>query len=416
MEPTLEGAMALARRATGPLSPHLKAFVTSLIDRQYTVISVRSKAWHACAFDAWLDEHGVGLTELADAHIDQFHRRSYRPRSDCHAAPRRHEVPELRRLLGYLRERGLCALAPTSVVPADDWVAGFGRFLERDRGLAAGTVHYYRCGARDFLQHYFGTAQVDLQSLQAADVIGFVREQSRRLRPYALKQVITALRAFLRYAQYRGEIDASLIDAVPAVAAWSTTPPLPRAISPEHASRVIDGCDRGTTVGLRDRAILLLLARLGLRGGEVITLQLEDIDWEAGRLRIRGKNGRECLMPLPVDVGEAIAAYLQRGRPLSTDRHLFLRARAPVHGLRPGSDGIGSIVRNALIRADVDAPHKGAHQFRHALAVHMLKGGASLPEIGEVLRHRSPIATSIYAKVDVASLRSLAMPWPGGAS
>ena len=129
MEPTLEGAMALARRATGPLSPHLKAFVTSLIDRQYTVISVRSKAWHACAFDAWLDEHGVGLTELADAHIDQFHRRSYRPRSDCHAAPRRHEVPELRRLLGYLRERGLCALAPTSVVPADDWVAGFGRFL-----------------------------------------------------------------------------------------------------------------------------------------------------------------------------------------------------------------------------------------------------------------------------------------------
>jgi site-specific recombinase XerD len=207
-----------------------------------------------------------------------------------------------------------------------------------------------------------------------------------------------------------------LINAVPAVASWSTTPPLPRAISPEHARHVIDSCDPHTPVGLRDRAILLLLARLGLRGDEVITLRLDDIDWEAGRLCIRGKNGRECLMPMPTDVGEAIAAYLQRGRPQRADRHLFLRTRAPVRGRRHGSDGIGSIVHHALERAGIDAPHKGSHQFRHALAVRMLKRGASLSEIGEVLRHRSPIATSIYAKVDVASLRSLALPWPGGAS
>ncbi len=414
MEPTLDGAMALARSATGPLSPHLEAFVTALINRQYAVNSVRSKAWHACAFDTWLAEHNISLTELVDAHIDQFHYRSYRPRSDCRAAPRRHEAPALCQLLRYLREQGLCSPRPTTSVPADELLFDFTRFLVHDRGLAIGTIRYYCSGARGILLHRFGSGKVDLRSLHAADVISFVREQSRRLRPRGLRQVITALRAFLRYAQYRGEIDASLIDAVPAVAAWSTTPPLPRAISPEHARRVIDSCDPSTPVGLRDRAILLLLARLGLRGGEVITLLLEDIDWDASRLRVRGKNGRECLMPMPTDVGEAIAMYLQAGRPQSADRRLFLRTRAPIRGLQHGSDGIGSIVRNALNRAGIDAPYKGSHQFRHALAVRMLKSGASIPEIGEVLRHRCPIATSIYAKVDVASLRSLAMPWPGG--
>lgn len=163
----------------------------------------------------------------------------------------------------------------------------------------------------------------------------------------------------------------------------------------------------------RDRAVLLLLPRLGLRGGEVAALMLEDIDWDASRLRVRGKNGHECLMPMPTDVGEAIALYLQNGRPASIDRHLFLRARAPIRGLKHDSDGVGSIVRNTLKRAAIDAPHKGAHQFRHALAVRLLQGGASLPEIGELLRHRSQIFTSIYAKVDIVALRALAMPWPG---
>jgi site-specific recombinase XerD len=408
--------MALARNASGPLSPHLEAFVTSLIDQQYSVISLRSKSWHAAAFDAWLAEHGIGLAEVGDAHIDQFHRRIYQPRSDCRAEPRRHEVSALRQLLCYLRKQGFCAHFPTPTVPADDWVTGFEQFLLRDKGLASGTVCYYCSNARDFLIQRFGAGQADLEALNAADVISFVQGRSCQLRPRGLKHVITALRAFLRYVQYRGEIDASLINAVPVVAAWSTTPPLPRAISPECARRVIDSYDTHTPVGLRDRAILLLLARLGLRGGEIMNLRLDDIDWDAGHLCVCGKNKRECLMPMPTDVGEAIAAYLRCGRPQSADRHLFLRTCAPIRGLSHGSDGIGSIVRHALNRAGIDAPHKGSHQFRHALAVRMLKRGAALSEIGEVLRHRSPIATSIYAKVDVTSLRGLAQPWPGGAS
>lgn len=416
MEPTLDGALALARHASGPLAPHLEAFVTSLIDQRYSAISLRSKAWHAAAFDGWLAEHRVDLAELGEQHIDVFHRRAYRPRSDCRTVPRRHEVFALHQLLRFLRERSLCAPAPVAAAPADALVGGFERFLHRERGLADSSIRFYCTTARDFLSHRFGDERIDLSAVDAADVIGFVQRRAQHLKPHSLKLVNTALRALLRYASYRGEVNAALIGAVPAVAVWSTTPPLPRAISAEHAQRAIDSCDPATAVGRRDRAVLLLLARLGLRGGEVLALTLEDIDWNASRLCVRGKNGHECLMLLPTDVGEAIAAYLQYGRPACIDRHVFLRSRAPLRCLMQGSDAIGSIVRDALARAGVQPPHRGAHQFRHALAVRMLQGGASLPEIGELLRHRSPLSTSIYAKVDIAALRPLALPWPGSVS
>lgn len=416
LEPTLDGAIALARSAAGPLSPHLPAFVTSLIEQRYAAVCVRAKTWRAVDFDGWLARQGVVLADLADLHVDRYRRRRVRRRADCRARPRRSEPYTLSQLMQWLRSQSLCAPAQGATVPADDVAVAFSQYLARDRGLATTTIDHYRANVRAFLLDRFGAAPVELSALQATDIIGFVQCQPRRARLHALKELITALRAFLRWGQYLGEIDAALIGAVPAVASWSTTPPLPRAISADHARRVIDSCDRRTAVGRRDRAILLLLARLGLRGGEVITLLLDDIDWEAGHLRVRGKNGRECTMPLPADVGEAIAAYLRDGRPPSADRHLFLRARAPIRGLLHGSDGVGSIVRNALQRAGIDAPHKGAHQFRHALAVRMLSGGASLPEIGEVLRHRSPLSTSIYAKVDIAALRALAPPWPGSAS
>jgi len=416
LEPTLKGAMALVRGASGPLSPHLPAFVASLIDQSYAVVCVRAKTWHAVAFDGWLAKERVDLVDVANPHIERFHRRAYRRRSDCQAEPLRHESTDLRQLLRYLREHKLCGAEPSNGLPADALVARFEQFLLRDRGLAVSTVRGYRAPVRAFLVHRFDGEDVDLGVLHARDVQGFVQRQARRLRPRALKQVVSALRAFLRYAEYRGDVGATLIGAVPAVAVWATTPPLPRAISAEHARRTIASCDPTNAVGLRDRAILLVLSRLGLRGGEVIKLLLDDVDWDSGHLSIRGKNRHECLMPLPADVGEAIAAYLKAGRPVTADRHLFVRTRAPFRGFKHDSDGIGSLVRNALQRAGVDAPHKGSHQFRHALAVRMLQEGASLPEIGELLRHRSPMATSIYARVDLVALRALALPWPGSAS
>lgn len=229
-----------------------------------------------------------------------------------------------------------------------------------------------------------------------------------------MKNIVNALRAFLRYAQFRGEVSGALACGVPADAGWVRTPPVPKAIAVEHAQRAIANCNRHSAVGRRDRAVLLLLARLGLRACEIIRLTLDDIDWERAQLRVRGKGGSEALLPLPLDVGEAIAAYLKHGRPTNLDRHLFLRSVAPIRGFKEGSDAIGTIVRDALRRAKVNSPHRGSHQFRHALAVQMLQRGASLLEIGQVLRHRSPQSTSIYAKVDLEALRRLAMPWPGG--
>ena len=191
-------------------------------------------------------------------------------------------------------------------------------------------------------------------------------------------------------------------------------PSIPRAIAADQVRQLLASIDRRTAIGRRDYAILLLLARLGLRSGEVASLKLDDIDWNAGQLRVRGKRGQRSELPLPAEVGKAIAAYLRRGRPDSSSRRVFLRAKAPSRGFR-GASGVGSIVRHSLQRAGVKAPTYGAHQFRHGLATEMLRKGSSLAEIGEVLGHRHPQTTKIYTKVDIKALRTLALPWPGGA-
>jgi site-specific recombinase XerD len=415
MERSHESAAALAHGAVGPLADHLDAFVASLTSQQYAPAVVYIKALHALAFDRWLAKRRLTLADLGAIHIERFERRRRRRHRSICAETRRRERYDVSEVLQFLRARGVCRTADVDPIPADAFVVGFEQHLQQHQGLAVTTIETYSRFASKFLHERFGTGQVDLRALRPIDPIEFVRSEAKRMQPSALKGVANAMRSFLRYGQYRGEVAPELVAAVPAVATWATTPPLPRAISPDNAQRAIDSCDLRTSLGLRDRAVLLLLARLGLRAHEIIALQLQDCDWDAGCLRVRGKGGRECLLPMPADVGEAIAAYLERGRPASADRHLFLRSLAPIRGFLPGSFAIGSIVRYALQRAKIKAPHTGSHQFRHALAVGMLERGASLAEIGEVLRHRSPQTTSIYARVDVSALRSLALPWPGDA-
>jgi integrase/recombinase XerD len=414
MELSYENADALVRTIGGTSAEHLGAFVGSLIGKQYSVSYVCQLAQHALAFGRWCEARNISLHALSEDDIARYQRARRQRQSRCLETCRR-ELHALGLLLYFLRNEGVCPAAPAHATPAEDVAMGFARHLQHDHGLANITVENYTRTARQFLLWRFGQGDVCLRDLRATDTITFVLSEAKRMRPPALKCVVTALRSFLRNAQFRGEVPAGLAAGVPAVASWATTPPVPKAISAEHAQCAIDGCDCRTSVGLRDRAVLLLLARLGLRAVEIARLMLDDIDWEHAQLRVRGKGGQESLLPLTVDVGEAIAAYLEHGRPNSQDRHLFLRSVAPIRGLMEGSDGIGSIVRSALNRAKVDAPHRGSHQFRHALAVHMLQVGASLPEIGQVLRHRSPQSTSIYAKVDLTALRALAMTWPGGA-
>jgi len=413
MESSYESAAALVGRAAGPLADHLGPFVASLIEQRYAANVVYIKARHALAFDRWLAKRRMALTDLSEVHIEQYQRR--RRHRASRAETRRRERCEVTQLLQFLRGHSVCEAARVEFTPADNLAADFGQYLQDRQGLATATIKRYRTVAWQFLDGRFGCGEVDPRTLCAVDAIDLMQRQAKRMKPPALKCVGNALRSFLRYLQYRGEIAPNLVAAVPAVATWATTPSLPRAISPEHAQRAIDSCDRRTSLGLRDRAVLLLLARLGLRAHEIIAFKLEDCDWDSGSLRVHGKGGHERLLPMPADVGEAIAAYLSRGRAASKDRHLFLRSLAPIRSFKPGSDAIGSIVRYALRRAKVDAPHSGSHQFRHALAVRMLERGASLVEIGDVLGHRSPQTTSLYARVDIRALRSLAPPWPGGA-
>jgi len=301
-----------------------------------------------------------------------------------------------------------------AVTPADRLQTEFRLYLQQERALASTTQDCYLTFVSEFLEERFGSGPIDLASLRAADVLGFVQRRAVTIQSKRVQLMTTALRSFLRFTRYRGEIDKDLAACVPAIANWKLST-IPRAIPPDQVKLLLTSIDRKTAVGRRDYAILLILARLGLRAGEIRTLTLEDLDWQEGLITVRWKAGRYSQLPLPADVGQAIADYLQHGRrPTASSRCVFLRAKAPAGGFQ-GQSGIGSMVRHALARAGIDALRTGAHQFRHALACQMLKQEASLSEIGELLRHRSPQTTAIYAKVDLASLATLALPWPGGA-
>jgi site-specific recombinase XerD len=225
--------------------------------------------------------------------------------------------------------------------------------------------------------------------------------------------MVWALRTFFRYLRHRGYIDVNLAGCVPSVPEYSLST-LPKCLPCGSIERVLQSCDRTIAQGRRDYAVMLLLARLGLRGGEVVVLMLDDVDWDLGQINVRGKGGRFAKLPLPADAGEALADYLKSDRPLSSSRRLFLTLRAPATGMC-GASIISSLVKRALARAGVESERKGAHLFRHTLATEMLQRGAKLREIGELLRHRSTNTTRIYAKVDLTALRKLALTWPGGA-
>jgi len=410
MQESYESARAIARAAQGPLSPHIEAYVSSLIDQQYSAHVACMKARCARRFSDWLARQHIGAQGADEHAVALYHRERANVRRVW-----RGERHSLSQLLTFLRARGVIAVPTTTaeVSQTDRIVLRFEEHLLHVRGLAAHTISMYVAWARRFLTEHLGSETSDLKALRAADVITFVQNRARSHQVGELKRMTTALRSFLRYAQLQGEVESGIVAAVPAVASWSSTPALPRAISAEHARRALDACDRQTAIGRRDYAVLLLLADLGLRAGEVAALLLDDVDWDAGRMRVRGKGGREAWLPLSTDVGQAIAAYLQHARPNAPDRHLFLRASAPIRGLSSGM-AVASIVAHALRRAGIDTPRRGAHQFRHALATQMLRRGASLVEIGELLRHRSPQTTAIYARVDLVALRELALPWPGG--
>lgn len=301
--------------------------------------------------------------------------------------------------------------APGGVPPAGDsteLLAEFGRWLGRERGVSPVTVRCYSKQARYFLAAAGGPEAV--ASLDAGKITAFMVDWSRGCTTGSAKAMVTSLRAFLRFAHATGRTAVPLAGAVPAVASWQM-PALPKGLTAPEIDMLLAGCDRETATGLRDHAVLTLLARLGLRGAEAAGLQLDDIDWRAGEITVTGKGSRAERLPLPAAAGEALAAWLKDGRPQCGSRAVFVTVRTPRRPLTP--DMVRVIMARACDRAGLE--RRGAHRLRHSLATEMLRAGASLPEVGQVLRHRSMLSTSIYAKVDQNALRPLARPWPGSA-
>ncbi len=402
--------VVLSRTPDGPLAAYIDAFAKSRRSQGYAPYSIHRQVLLAVCFSHWLKKTGVPLHRIGSNHLAQYLR--YRARR---LRPMTGDTAALRHLIDFLRREGAIAaeeVSPPQLSPAERCAQAYEQYLAEARALANATMLNYVPLIRGFLKDRFSAGPVKLSRLRASDVVGFVQRQVPHLHLKRAKLLTTALRSFLRYARYRGEATLDLAAAVPIVANWSM-PSIPRAIGSKQIRQLLASIDRSTAIGCRDYAILLLLARLGLRSSEVAFLELDDIDWGAGQISVRGKRGQRTALPLPTDVGKAIAEYLQHGRPPSASRRVFLRGKAPIRGFL-GQCAVGSIVRHSLQRAGIQAPTMGAHQFRHGLATQMLCGGASLAEIGEVLRHRNPQTTMIYAKVDLKALRKLALPWPGG--
>ena len=407
---TIHDQVTLSRAPEGPLADHLISFANAISAQGYSAKSMKQQVRIAACFSQWLKQTGVSVQDICFDHAIRYLR--YRAR---HVRPYPGDRAALRHLVDFMRSEGVIHVEKTAtrrVPPVEICAQAYAEYLRDAQALAVATVINYVPFVRDFLHYCFGDGKVTLSRLRAADVVGFVQLNAPRLHLRRAKLMTTALRSFLRYVRYRGDVTLDLAAAVPVVANWSM-PSIPRAISADQTRQLLASIDRRTAIGRRDYAILLLLARLGLRSGEVAFLELDDIDWGAGKLSVRGKGGQRSGLPLPADVGKAIASYLQHGRPHGASRRVFLRAKAPITGFR-GQSGVGSLVRHSLQRAGIDAPTMGAHQFRHGLATQMLSHGASLSEIGEVLGHRHPQTTKIYSKVDIKALRTLALPWPGG--
>jgi len=392
-----------------PLVSHFTPFETSLVENGYANSTVKSKLCLLATFGHWLERRRLSITDFDEQLVARFI--AYKRRN---GRVHRGNRETLLQFLDHLRKRDVIS-RPTP--PCDDSplaaiLTRYEKHLRSERGLAAATVINYLPCIRKFLIERFRENPLLLREVRSSDVSDFILRYAPTMSPRRAQLVTAAFRSFFRFLFQDGEVQVNLALSVPSVADRRLAT-IPKYLSPDQVEQVVGTCNRQTSTGRRDYAILLLLARLGLRAGEVVSLQLDDIDWRAGELLVRGKGLLHDRMPLPVDVGEALTAYLRTDRPPCKTRRVFVCIKAPRSGFA-GPSTLSTIVRRALDRADLHPALRGAHVLRHSLATSMLRSGASMSEIGEILRHRIPSTTEIYAKLDFEGLRSLAHPWPIG--
>jgi integrase/recombinase XerD len=391
---------------TGPLASFAGAYERELRRRLYTPLTTVNLLRQVARLSLWMQTNGLAVAELNSERVEEFlafQRAGGRHRSQW-------SRPGLLCLLDVLRGQEVVALEePTRAAsPAEVVLASFERYLLTERALATGTVRGYVSHARRFLGGWPGGGE--LVGVTPADVTGAVLRESVAVSVSATQYFVAGLRSFLRFCFLVGLVPVDLSQAALPVTGRRRSL-LPRGITKADARALLVSCDRRTAVGRREYAVIITLVRLGLRAGEVAALRLDDIDWRAGELVVRGKGARVDLLPLPADVGEAIAGYLQRGRPARHRRELFLRVRAPFEPIAVRT--VSSTVRRACRRAGI--AEVGAHRLRHTVACEMVCAQVPLVQIAQVLRHHSVQSTAVYARVDVEQPRTLAAPWPGGA-
>ena len=393
----------------GPLGSHIDSFAQNLMVQGYKTSTAKQKIRIVADLSRWLDQQGLSVKDLDEITLNEYLLYKGRRSSIFGIEP-----PTLRELLKNLRKTGV---VPGPVRVDDDSKRkrienGFAEYLAQERGLKQVTIDRYLSIAGQFLSDQFGTGPIVLKDLPPIDIVRFILRYTETVSVKHAQLIVCSLRSFFRFLYQQGETTYDLSPSALTVANWRLSG-LPKFLEPEQVERLLQSCHQDTLIGQRDYVILLLLARLGLRAGDVVHMTLDDIDWEVGELIVRGKSDREERLPLPQDAGEALVRYLSHGRPRCSSRRVFIRIKAPHKGFS-SSVAICNIVRRALVRAKLNPAFKGSHLLRHSLATRMLRGGASLAEIGEILRHQRLNTTQIYAKVDLAALRALAQPWPGG--
>jgi site-specific recombinase XerD len=410
VEEYLRRSRLFRRLKSGPHGQPVERFAARLVEDGL----VRHGTWRCLnvvsGLLSWMEGRRWALAALDEGVVERYLR---------HRAGRQTIQPgdraALKRWLSVLREEGVIAPAALpAFTPHDRIFKEFDAYLRTERGLAPKSIVRHLPVIRRFLHEVCPAGDADLGKISQEDVIRYIERHAQDWSPRTGKAMCSSLRTFLRYLHHRGLNQRALAGCVPSMRRWKLAT-LPTYLPAAEVQRALDGCDRATVMGRRDYAILMMLAKLGLRANEVATLTLDDIDWRAGEMLVRAKGRQRARMPIPPDVGAAVVAYLRDTRPKSSCRRLFVRTLAPHIGFASGC-AITMIAKAALDRVGIEGcAHRGAHIFRHSLATELLRSGATLSEIGQLLRHESHDSTRIYAKVDIETLRTLSLPWPGGA-
>ncbi len=398
------------RYRSGPIAPHTDSFAKFLVERGHSALAIKTRFGVIRDTNTWLVRKRLDIKSLGNQVVVKRFLRCRR--QNVASGTFQQDRYTLHLFLEHLQKGGV--LKPPKLdrpSESDRLIEQFSQHLVNERGLS-NTANDRYCGlASEFLAKRFRGKKIRLRKLSAKDVYDFTLSYSRRVRPKTAALAVSALRSFFRFLLLDGLITIDLAEYVPTIPN-RTNADLPRYLGAEEIRTIIDSCDRSTATGKRNYAILLILARFGLRACEVRALTLDDIDWQSGMLTVRGKGQRLNRFPLPKDVGAAIVEYIKTARPHSLCRHLFLSSRPPIRELT-NSASISSMVRRTIMQTSLRPPYCGAHVFRHSLGTQVLRSGASLREVGHLLRHRGMNTTAIYAKVDFKGLSQVALPWPG---